>query len=74
MIQFQENTQTDIRRQGWTDPIQRILPATARGLTSKTVVNGYLKVKDIEHDVVLIKNYYITASLQKPAQTDFRVS
>ena len=41
----------------------RILPATARGLTSKTAVNWHLKVKDI--NVVLTKNYCITVSMQK---------
>ena len=43
----------------------RILPATNRGLTSKAAVNWHLKVKVIEYDVVLPRNYYITASLQK---------
>ena len=41
----------------------RILPATTRGLRSKTAVNWYLKVKATEYDVVLTKNYYITVSL-----------
>ena len=43
----------------------RILPATVRGLTSKTAVNWHLKVKDIEHNVGLTKNYCITVSMQK---------
>ena len=43
----------------------RILPATARGLTSKTAVNWHLKVKDIEHNVGLTKNYCFTVSMQK---------
>ena len=43
----------------------RILPATARGLTSKTAVNWHLKVKDIEYNVGLTKNYCITVSMQK---------
>ena len=34
----------------------RILPATARGLTSKTVVNWHSKVKDIECNVGLTKS------------------
>ena len=38
MIQFQENTQKDVVRQGWTDPISYV-PATIEGLTSKTAVN-----------------------------------
>ena len=43
----------------------RILPATAMGLTSKTAVNWHLKVKDIEYNVGLTKNYCITVSTQK---------
>ena len=65
MNQFQEKTQTDIRRQRWTEPFHRILPATARGLTSKTVVNWHLKVKDIEYNVGLTKDYCTTVSKQK---------
>ena len=42
-----------------------ILPATARGLASKTAVNWHLKVKDIEYNVGLTKNYCITVSMQK---------
>ena len=41
----------------------RILPATARGLASKTAVNWHLKVKDIEYNVGLTKNYCITVSM-----------
>ena len=36
----------------------RILPATARGLTSKTAVNWHLKVKDIEYNVGLTKDLH----------------
>ena len=43
----------------------RILPATARGLTSKTAVNWHLKVKDVEYNVGLTKNYCIRVSMQK---------
>ena len=42
-----------------------ILPVTARGLTSKTTVNWHLKLKDIEYNVDLTKNYCITVSMQK---------
>ena len=42
-----------------------ILPATARGLASKTAANWHLKVKDIEYNVGLIKTYCITVSMQK---------
>ena len=43
----------------------RILPATTRGLTSKTAVNWHLKVKDVEYNVGLTKNYCIRVSMQK---------
>ena len=43
----------------------RILPATARVLTSTTAVDWHLKVKDKKCDVGLTKNYYITVSMQK---------
>ena len=43
----------------------RILPATARGLTTKTGVNWHLKVKYIEYNVGLTKSYCITVSMQK---------
>ena len=46
-------------------PFPRILTATAKGLTSTIAVNWYLKVKDIEHDVGLTKNYCIIVSIQK---------
>ena len=43
----------------------RIFPATAGVLTSTTAVNWHLKVKDIEYDVGLTKNYCITVSKQE---------
>ena len=42
-----------------------ILPATARGLASKTAITWHLKVKYIEYNVGLINNYCITVSMQK---------
>ena len=42
-----------------------ILPATTRGLASKTAINWHLKVKDIEYNVGITKNYCITVSMQK---------
>ena len=65
MIQFQEDTQTDVRGQGWTDLFHRIILATARGLMNKTAVNWHLKFKDIEYNVGLPKNCCITVSTQK---------
>ena len=63
MIKFQENTQTG-GKDGQT-LFHRILPATARGLKSTTAVDWHLRVKNKKCDVGLIKNYCITASMQK---------
>ena len=43
----------------------RVLPATAKWLTSTAAVDWHLKVKDKKRDVGLTKNYNITVSLQK---------
>ena len=43
----------------------RILPATARGLTSTTAVDWHLKAKNKKCNVGLIKNYCITVKMQK---------
>ena len=70
MIQFQENTQTDVRREGWTALCHRIPPATVEDLTSTTAVSWHLKVKDMDvgHiDLGHTKNYSITVSMQKIA-------
>ena len=64
MIQFQENTQISGRKVGQT-LFHGILPATARGLQRKTAINWHLKVKNIEYNVGLTNNYYITVSMQK---------
>ena len=42
----------------------RVLPATARDLTSTIAVDWYLKVKDIEYGVGLTENYCITVGMQ----------
>ena len=47
----------------------RTLPATIRGPTSTTAVDWHLKVKDIDYDVSLTKNYSITVSMQKISST-----
>ena len=36
-----------------------------RSLTSKTTVNWHIKVKDIEYNAGLTKNYCVTVSMQK---------
>ena len=43
----------------------RTIPATAGSQTSAPAVDWHLKVKDIEYNVGLIKNYCITVSMQK---------
>ena len=43
----------------------RFLPANAMGLTRKTALNWYSKVKDIEYYVDLTKRYSITVNMQK---------
>ena len=42
-----------------------ILPATARGLATKTAVSWHLKVKGIKKNVGFTKNYRIIVSMQK---------
>ena len=64
MIQFQENTQTEVRKDGQT-LFHRLLLATTKGLKSITAVDWHLKVKDIKYNVDLSKHYSITASMQK---------
>ena len=51
---------------GRTDPIS--FPTAARCSTSTIAVGWNLKVKDIEYDVGLTKNYYLTVSMQKKNQ------
>ena len=55
MIKFQENTQTDVRREGRTDHISQDPSSYRQGLTSTTAVDWHLKAK----------NYCITVSMQK---------
>ena len=59
VIKFQENTQIDGRIEEQTQ-FHTILAATAGVLTSTTTVDWHLKVKDVEYDVGLTKNYCIT--------------
>ena len=58
MIQFQENTRTDGRTEGWTDPTLQDPSSYYRGSTN--VVDWHLKVKDIEYNVSLTKNCCVT--------------
>ena len=53
---------------GWKDGqtlFNRTIPTTARGPTSTTAVDLHLKVKDIECNAGLTKNYCITTSMKK---------
>ena len=53
---------------GWKDGqtlFHMTLSATARGPTSTTAVDRHLKVKDIEYDVGISKNYCLIVSMQK---------
>ena len=43
----------------------RTIPSSADGPTSTTAVNRHLKIKDLECDVDLTKNYCITVSMRK---------
>ena len=52
------------RKDGKTLP-HRVLPATAKGLTSAIAVDWHLKIRDIEYDAGLTRNYCITVSMQK---------
>ena len=60
MIQFQENTGTDIWRQDGQTLFHRTLSATASDLISKTEINWHLKVKYIEYKVGLNQKLLIT--------------
>ena len=65
MILFQEKPQ---QTAGWKDGqtlFHRILLATGSSPTSTTAVDWHLKVKDIEDNVGLTKNYCLTVSMQK---------
>ena len=43
----------------------RIYPATAMGLISKTAVNWHLRINNIVYNLGLAKGYSITVSMQK---------
>ena len=63
MIQCQESHQ---QTAGWKHGQTLFcgtLPTTASGLTSTTAVDYHLKVKDIEYDVGLTKNYCLTINI-----------
>ena len=56
---------------GWKDEQTQChgtLPATARDSKSTTAVDWHLKVKDIEYDIGLTKNYCLTVSMKKSTE------
>ena len=65
MIKFHENTQTNVRREGWTDTISYDPSSYRQGANKYIAVDWHLKVKNKNCNVGLIKNYYITVSMQK---------
>ena len=65
MIRFQENTQTDVRREGWTDPISQDPSSYRQGANKYIAVDWHLKVKNKKCNVGLIKHYWITVSMPK---------
>ena len=65
MIQFQEITRTECSTEGRQTLFYRTIPANAGGPTSTTAVEQHLKVKDIEYDIGITKNYCMTVSMQK---------
>ena len=72
MIQFQENNHTDGRMEGWGDLISQDSSSYGWGQsrTNTTSADWHLKVKDIEQDVGLTKNYCIKVSMQKISSID----
>ena len=63
-----KKTDTDKQTAGWNDRqilFHRILRATAWDLTRTTAIDWHLKVKYIEYNIGLTKNYCITVSTQK---------
>ena len=53
---------------GWNDGqtlFHETIPATASGLTSTTAVDWHFKVKDMEYDAGLTKNYCLPINMQK---------
>ena len=66
--QWSNSKKTTQETTGWKDGqtlFHGTLPGTTRGLTNITAVDWHLKVKDIEYDVGLTKNYCLTVSMQK---------
>ena len=64
MIPFQENTWKDSTIEGWTDPISWDYSGYHRGSNKYNCSRLALKLKDIEYNVDLTKNYYITVRMQ----------
>ena len=65
MIQFQETPRQVAGQKHEQTLFHRNLSGYRWGLKTATAVDCHLKVKDIECDVILSKNYCITVSIQK---------
>ena len=66
MIQFKGNTETDGRREEWTDAISQDPFSYHQGSNKYNSADWHLKVKDKEeYDICPTKNYCITVSMQK---------
>ena len=69
-IKFQENTQIDVRREGWTNPISWDLSSYYQGANKYNCSRlALFKSQNKKCDVGLIKNYCITVSMQKIVQS-----
>ena len=65
MILFQENTQRLAGLKYGQTLLHRNFPANTTAPTSTIAVDWHLKVRDIDYNVGLTKNYCITVSMQK---------
>ena len=62
---FQKNTRTDNTLEGWTDPVTQDRSRYCQRLNKHNCSILGVEAKDIEYDVGLTKNCYITVSMQK---------
>ena len=65
MIQFQENNPTDSRMERWIDPISWDPSGYCYGSNKYNCSRLRFNSQNIEYDVDLTKNYYLTVSMQK---------
>ena len=66
MPKFQENTQIDVRREGWTDPILQSPSSYHQGYNKYNCSRLIFKSQRYrQYDAALTKHYCITVSMQK---------